>query len=46
MYNIHTSVKQQVSNAHYCIGMPMYGQSFTLTQASNHGLNAPSTGGA
>jgi len=26
------------------MGMPLYGQSFTLTQASNHGLNAPATG--
>uniref|UniRef100_A0A1A9WKD4 chitinase n=1 Tax=Glossina brevipalpis TaxID=37001 RepID=A0A1A9WKD4_9MUSC len=27
------------------MGMPMYGQSFTLAQASEHGLNAPSYGG-
>ncbi|KAI9586702.1 probable chitinase 10 [Glossina fuscipes] len=27
------------------MGMPMYGQSFTLAQASDHGLNAPSYGG-
>uniref|UniRef100_A0A1B0AV04 chitinase n=1 Tax=Glossina palpalis gambiensis TaxID=67801 RepID=A0A1B0AV04_9MUSC len=27
------------------MGMPMYGQSFTLAQASDHGLNAPYGGG-
>ncbi len=26
------------------MGIPLYGQSFTLTDANNHGLNAPSTG--
>ena len=27
------------------MGMPMYGQSFTLASPSNTGLNSPSTGG-
>jgi chitinase len=27
------------------MGMPLYGQSFTLANPSEHGLNAPSTGG-
>lgn len=26
------------------MGMPLYGQSFTLAQASSNGLNAPATG--
>ena len=28
------------------LGFPLYGQSFTLADASNHGLNAPTYGGA
>ena len=27
------------------MGMPLYGQSFTLTKSSENGLNAPAKGG-
>lgn len=27
------------------MGIPLYGQSFTLAESKNHGLNAPTYGG-
>ncbi|OXA59868.1 putative chitinase 3 [Folsomia candida] len=44
-YTINYWISKGAPKKKLVMGMPMYGQSFTLTQASNHGLNAPSTGG-
>lgn len=44
-YTINYWIEKGADRKKLVMGMPMYGQSFTLTQSSNHGLNAPSTGG-
>lgn len=44
-YTINYWLSKGADKKKIIMGMPMYGQSFTLTQASNHDLNSPSTGG-
>lgn len=44
-YTMHYWIQQGADRRKLVMGMPMYGQSFTLSNPSNHGLNAPSSGG-
>lgn len=44
-YTINYWISQGADRKKIVMGMPMYGQSFTLSDANEHGLNAKSYGG-
>ncbi|XP_055372239.1 probable chitinase 10 [Condylostylus longicornis] len=44
-FTINYWIEQGADRKKLVMGMPMYGQSFSLAEASNHGLNAPTYGG-
>lgn len=44
-YSINYWIEKGADRRKIVMGMPLYGQSFTLTNAQENGLNAPSTGG-
>jgi len=44
-YSINYYISKGVDRKKLVVGMPTYGQSFTLANANNHGLNAPTSGG-
>ncbi|RXG67228.1 putative chitinase 3 [Armadillidium vulgare] len=44
-YSITLWIEKGADPLKVIMGFPMYGQSFTLADASNHGLNAPTYGG-
>ena len=44
-YSIHYWIEQGADRRKLVMGMPLYGQSFTLADANENGLNAPSIGG-
>ena len=43
-YSINYWISQGVPSRKIVMGMPLYGQSFRLEKADNHGLNAPAPG--
>ncbi|CAH0390045.1 unnamed protein product [Bemisia tabaci] len=43
-YSINYWIKQGMPRRKIVMGMPFYGQSFTLADPNKHGLNAPATG--
>ena len=44
-FTINYWIKQGADPKKIIMGMPMYGQSFSLADNGNHGLNAPTYGG-
>lgn len=44
-YAVKHWIKRGAKSEKIVLGVPCYGQSFTLSNAANHGLNAPSSGG-
>nr|CAD7413840.1 unnamed protein product [Timema poppensis] len=44
-FSIHYWIRQGADPKKIVMGMPMYGQSFSLADNSEHGLNAPTYGG-
>lgn len=44
-YTINYWIEQGANSRKIIMGVPLYGQSFVLSSAQNHGLNAPSYGG-
>ncbi|XP_063232762.1 probable chitinase 10 [Bacillus rossius redtenbacheri] len=44
-YSIHYWIQQGADRKKLVMGMPMYGQSFSLADTSDQGLNAPTYGG-
>jgi len=44
-FTLYYWVNQGADPRKLVMGMPMYGQSFSLSSSKNHGLNAPSYGG-
>lgn len=44
-FTINYWISQGADAKKLVLGMPMYGQSFSLAEATNHGLNAPTYGG-
>ncbi|RXG53164.1 putative chitinase 3 [Armadillidium vulgare] len=44
-YSITNWINSGADPQKVIMGFPLYGQSFTLSDASNHGLNAPAWGG-
>ncbi len=44
-FTIHYWISQGADPKKLVLGMPMYGQSFSLADRDNHGLNAPTYGG-
>nr|AMT75074.1 chitinase Cht10 [Locusta migratoria] len=44
-FSIHYWIQKGASPKKIVMGMPMYGQSFSLADNSDHGLNAPTYGG-
>jgi len=44
-YSVNYWIQQGADRKKIVMGMPLYGQSFTLANPNEHGLNAPSVGG-
>lgn len=44
-FSLYYWVSQGADRRKIVMGMPMYGQSFSLADNNNHGLNAPTYGG-
>jgi chitinase len=44
-YTINYWIKNGASPCKIVMGMPMYGQSFSLAETTNNGLNVPTYGG-